>query len=75
MKKLLYLMFLSVSVLGANELEIKCNKGDLRACVDLAVEYFNSQHYAKAKDIWIKACDLGDQKGCDEYRKLNEQGY
>ncbi len=29
----------------------------------------------ESKEYYGKACDLGDQKGCDEYRKLNEQGY
>ena len=28
-----------------------------------------------AKEYYGKACDLGDQQGCDNYRKLNEQGY
>lgn len=28
-----------------------------------------------SKEYYGKACDLGLQEGCDEYRKLNEQGY
>ena len=27
------------------------------------------------KEYFGKACDLGYQKGCDSYRKLNEHGY
>ena len=28
--------------------------------------------YHKAKDFFGKACDNGLQKGCDQYRELNE---
>jgi len=28
-----------------------------------------------AKEWYGKACDNGEQEGCDEYRKLNERGY
>ena len=33
------------------------------------------QNKSKAKDYFGKACDMGLQLGCDNYRKLNEQGY
>lgn len=29
---------------------------------------------SKAKEYFGQACDAGDQKGCDKYRELNEQG-
>lgn len=38
----------------------------------------NNQTYIDisiAKEWFGKACDDGDQKGCDNYRQLNEQGY
>ena len=50
MKKLLCLALLGAGILGANELESKCNKGDLVACVDLGVQYYNSGDYAKASN-------------------------
>jgi hypothetical protein len=33
------------------------------------------QDNKKAKDWYGKYCDSGNQLGCDEYRKLNKQGY
>jgi len=33
------------------------------------------QNKKVSKEYYGKACDLGLQKGCEEYRKLNEQGY
>jgi uncharacterized protein len=33
------------------------------------------QDYKKAKEWFGKACDNGFQIGCDEYKKLNQQGY
>ncbi|WP_293731417.1 SEL1-like repeat protein [uncultured Actinobacillus sp.] len=41
--------------------------------------YYNGQGVrqdkSKAKYYWGLACDNGDQMGCDNYRKLSEQGY
>ena len=31
--------------------------------------------HRESKEYYGKACDLGEQKGCDKYRELNEQGY
>jgi TPR repeat protein len=31
------------------------------------------QDYVEVKELFGKACDLGDQGGCDGYRELNEQ--
>ena len=33
------------------------------------------KHIQKAKEFYGIACDLGEQDGCDEYKKLNEKGY
>ena len=33
------------------------------------------QDYSKAKELFGKDCDLGEQLGCDSYAKLNQQGY
>ena len=33
------------------------------------------QNKTTAKWYFGKACDYGDQDGCDKYRILNEQGY
>ena len=31
--------------------------------------------YFKAKELFGKACDGGYQKGCDNYKLLNQKGY
>ena len=33
------------------------------------------KNLSKAKELYGKACDFGNQKGCDEYKKLKEKGY
>ena len=33
------------------------------------------QNRTTAKEWYGKVCDQGSQKGCDNYRRLNEQGY
>ena len=46
---------------------------------NLGVFYANGegvkQDYFKAKEWFGKACDGGVQLGCNNYKKLNEQGY
>ena len=32
------------------------------------------QDYVKAKDLFGKTCDGGEQRGCDYYKILKEQG-
>ena len=48
-------------------------------CFGLGVLYENGkgirQNFSTAKQYYSKACDLGLQLGCDDYRKLNEKGY
>lgn len=55
------------------------NQGDVRAKYNLGVMYYNGQgvrqNYAKAKDLFGESCDNGYQKGCDQYRDLNQRGY
>ena len=34
-----------------------------------------SRDYHAAKEYFGKACDLGDQKGCDFYKELNKKGF
>lgn len=33
------------------------------------------QNKATAKELYGKSCDNGYQGGCDDYKRLNEQGY
>ncbi len=33
------------------------------------------QNFSKAKELYGKACDLGNQRGCDNYKELKEKGY
>lgn len=55
------------------------NKGDAGAQNSLGYMYRYGegvkQDYQKAKEWYEKACDGGDQMGCDEYRKLNMKGH
>ena len=48
-------------------------------CYNVGALYGNGhgvqQNKTTAKWYFGKACDFGDQEGCDNYRKLNEQGY
>ncbi|HAR80453.1 MAG TPA: Sel1 repeat protein [Succinivibrionaceae bacterium] len=48
-------------------------------CKNLADLYYNGwgtrQNYSTAKEYYGKACDLGNQEGCDNYARLNKQGY
>ena len=59
--------------------EKSVNQGDEMAQYNLGVVYHDSkgvrQDYKKAKEWFGKACDNGFQIGCDEYKKLNQQGY
>ena len=47
-------------------------------CLWLGAMYHGSkgvpQNLSKAKELCGKACDLGLQEGCNEYKKLNEKG-
>ena len=53
--------------------------GITRGCNDLGILYDNGQgvrqNFSTAKQYYGKACDLGLQLGCDNYRMLNEKGY
>ena len=59
--------------------EKAANQGDAMAQNNLGVMYVKGegvrQDYKRAKEWFGKACDGGYQKGCDEYKKLNQQGY
>ena len=52
---------------------------DSISCIDLG-NLHSSGHGIRqdnkiAKEYFGKACDLGDQSGCDTYKILNEQGW
>lgn len=67
----------------ARELYLQaCTKpdfGDSLACYGLGILYSEGkglrQNKTTAKEYFGKACDMEVQAGCDEYRRLNEQGY
>ena len=42
---------------------------------DDGLKAYQSGNKTKAKKFYGKACDLGNNAGCKEYRILNEQGY
>jgi TPR repeat protein len=54
-------------------------QGQADAQFNLGVRYANGegvrQNKTTAKELYGKACDNGNQKGCDSYRQLNEAGY
>ena len=53
--------------------------GDAKAQVNLGLMYNAGEGVRKnkstAKEWFGKACDNGNQAGCDSYRLLNEAGY
>ena len=59
--------------------EKSANQGNTKAQFNLGIMYANGQGVIqdkkRAKEYFRKACDGGYQKGCDEYKKLNQQGY
>ena len=56
-----------------------CDSGEAWGCAILGVFYQDGkgvkQNFSTAKQYYGKACDLGLQPGCDNYKKLNEKGY
>ena len=59
-------------------LQKACDSREAVGCFGLGLLYQNGQgvrqNFSTAKQYYGKACDLGIQKGCDLYRKLNERG-
>lgn len=62
--------------------EIGCNevsKIQAGSCFNLGQMYYSGrgvrQDYHKAAELYKKACDLGYQIGCDNYKIINEAGY
>ena len=59
--------------------EKAAKQGYANAQFNLGAVYGNGegvrQDYKKAKEWFGKACDGGYQKGCDNYKILNQQGY
>ena len=54
-------------------------QGNAKAQYNLGAMYHNGQgvrrNFHLSKEWFGKACDGGDQKGCDPYRYLNQKGY
>ncbi|RLA08764.1 MAG: hypothetical protein DRQ51_01045 [Gammaproteobacteria bacterium] len=55
-----------------------CDGRDAMGCFNLGLMYSKGQilkqNLVKSKFYVGKACDLGHQRGCEAYKKLNEQG-
>ncbi len=80
MKKIVLILFGLAVILCANDaktLENNCKNGAAFACNNLGLLYYNGegvkQDYQTANEFYTKACDLGNQDGCDNYKKLNEK--
>ena len=56
-----------------------CDSGDAGGCHNLGLVYEEGQgvrqDFSTAKQYYGKACDLGLQLGCDNYRDLSKKGY
>lgn len=64
----------------SHEINLKsCDLYNPASCSYIGVDYeFGSgveKDLKKAKEYYGKSCDLGFQNGCDNYRRLNEQGH
>lgn len=55
------------------------SKGDAVSQYNLGLMYYNGKGVRQDKKIakeWFgKACDAGIQKGCDYYKRLNQEGF
>ncbi len=60
-------------------LEDLASKEDIDAQYNLGYMYTNGygtrQDKKIAKEWFVKACNSGHQDGCDNYKKLNQEGY
>lgn len=60
-------------------MEKGCKLDEGVACNSLGWLYYNGQgarqDYEKAKELYGKACDLGNQNGCEWYKRLRDAGY
>lgn len=54
-----------------------CDLKSLRSCMQLGYiyEHMNKKHFLLASKFYKKACDLGYQKACDNYKRLRGSGY
>lgn len=79
MRQLLLLCVCVCGVLAAadpSQLENKCQAGEAKACVELAGVYhrgdkklYIAPNSNKAQDLYLKACELGNNEGCDKFVK------
>lgn len=72
-------ILLNISLISKPDRLLAAQQGDAEAQNSLGVMYAKGQGVRQDKRIakeWFgKACDAGLQAGCENYRKLNEQGY
>lgn len=72
--KITLIALLSSLAFANSELERKCNNGDARSCLVLGNLYRYEdgvmKDYNKAMEFFGKACDLGEQEGCDTYKEI-----
>lgn len=56
-----------------------CDGGDARGCFNLGGMYYRGhgvkRNKTNAKELYDKACNMKLQLGCEEYKRLNEEGY
>ena len=64
-KRVVLLLGLIVSFsLGNDTLVEKCNSGDVKACHNVGVEYYESKDFEKALEFFNKGCNGRAAKSC-----------
>ena len=82
MKKIFSILIIVLTAINVNantlvENRIACDGGDTTECNNLGILYAKGQgvrqSYAKAKEYYGKACDDGNDDGCQNYAVLNKR--
>ena len=74
-KRVVSLLGLIVSFsLGNDTLVEKCNSGDVKACHNVGVEYYESKDFEKALEFFTKGCDGRAAKSCYAISEMYHNG-
>jgi TPR repeat protein len=82
MRKILFLLSFLLSAIFADDFanfKKACGMGNAYSCAHLGLLYENAQgvkrDFKKAKEYFAKACDLKEQIGCNNYKRVSEKVY
>ena len=74
-KRVVLLLGLIVSFgLGNDTLVEKCSSGDVKACHNVGVEYYESKDFEKALEFFTKGCDGRAAKSCYAISEMYHSG-